>query len=172
MILWKPASLRQVFTTIPDRNSFGEVCLCNTCLQQVPNLTITSTKLKSTHLSTKQLDEAIQAIDQQLDKSHFFQDIKEGIHTYFYKYYKQRQSMDKQKEINSKLDQIIEKNTSNDSMTEDKFTELLEERNNDYNLDSILECNDLYEYDVVTVHDSHGRTDINSLKKILIRYSV
>ena len=27
----------QVFTTIPDRNSFGEVCLCNTCLQQVPN---------------------------------------------------------------------------------------------------------------------------------------
>ena len=49
----------QVFTTIPDRNSFGEVCLCNTCLQQVPNLTITSTKLKSTHLSTKQLDEAM-----------------------------------------------------------------------------------------------------------------
>ena len=71
----------QVFTTIPDRNSFGEVCLCNTCLQQVPNLTITSTKLKSTHLSTKQLDEAIQAIDQQLDKGHFSQDIKEGIHT-------------------------------------------------------------------------------------------
>ena len=65
MILWKPASLRQDFTTIPDRNSFGEVCLSNTCLQQVPNLTITSTKLKSTHLSTKQLDEAIQAIDQQ-----------------------------------------------------------------------------------------------------------
>ena len=57
-------------------------------------------------------------------------------------------------------------------MTEDKFTELLEERNNDYNLDSILECNDLYEYDVVTVHDSHGRTDTNSLKKTLIRYSV
>lgn len=109
MILWKPASLRQVFTAIPDRNSFGEVCLCNTCLQQVPNLTITSTKLKSTHLSTKQLDEAIQAIDQQLDKSHFFQDIKEGIHAYFDKYYKQRQSIDKQKEINSKLDQIIEK---------------------------------------------------------------
>lgn len=77
-----------------------------------------------------------------------------------------------QKEINSKLDQIIEKNTSNDSMTEEKFTELLEERNNDYNLDSILECNDLYEYDVVTVHDSHGRTDTNSLKKTLIRYSV
>ena len=49
----------QVFTTIPDRNSFGEVYLYNTCLQQVPNLTITSTKLKSTHLSTKQLDEAI-----------------------------------------------------------------------------------------------------------------
>lgn len=72
----------QVFTTIPDRNSFGEVCLCNTCLQQVPNLTITSTKLKSTHLSIKQLDEAILAIDQQLDKGHFFQDIKEGIHTY------------------------------------------------------------------------------------------
>ena len=44
----------QVFTTIPDRNSFGEVCLCNTCLQQVPNLTITSTKLKSTHLSKKE----------------------------------------------------------------------------------------------------------------------
>ena len=41
--------------------------------------------------------------------------------------------MDEQKEINSKLDQIIEKNTSNDSMTEDKFTELLEERNNDLN---------------------------------------
>ena len=41
--------------------------------------------------------------------------------------------MDKQKEINSKLDQIIEKNTSNDSMTEEKFTELLEERNNDLN---------------------------------------
>lgn len=77
-----------------------------------------------------------------------------------------------QKEINSKLDQIIEKNTSNDSMTEDKFTELLEERNNDYNLDSILECNDLYEYDVVTVHDSQGRTDTNNLKKTLIRYSV
>ena len=162
----------QVFTTIPDRNSFGEVCLCNTCLQQVPNLTITSTKLKSTHLSTKQLDEAIQAIDQQLDKGHFSQEVKEGIHTYFDKYYKQRQSMDEQKEINSKLDQIIEKNTSNDSMTEDKFTELLEERNNDYNLDSILECNDLYEYDVVTVHDSHGRTDTNNLKKTLIRYSV
>ena len=83
----------QVFTTIPDRNSFGEVCLCNTCLQQVPNLTITSTKLKSTHLSTKQLDEAIQAIDQQLDKGHFSQEVKEGIHTYFDKYYKQRQSM-------------------------------------------------------------------------------
>ena len=80
--------------------------------------------------------------------------------------------MDEQKEINSKLDHIIEKNTSNDSMTEEKFTELLEERNNDYNLDSILECNDLYEYDVVTVHDSHGRTDTNSLKKTLIRYSV
>ncbi|MBN2931678.1 MAG: DUF4177 domain-containing protein [Catenibacterium mitsuokai] len=80
--------------------------------------------------------------------------------------------MDEQKEINSKLDQIIEKNTSNDSMTEEKFTELLEERNNDYNLDSILECNDLYEYDVVTVHDSQGRTDTNNLKKILIRYSV
>lgn len=80
--------------------------------------------------------------------------------------------MDEQKEINSKLDHIIEKNTSNDSMTEEKFTELLEERNNDYNLDSILECNDLYEYDVVTVHDSHGRTDTNNLKKILIRYSV
>jgi len=27
-----------------------------------------------------------------------------------------------QKEINSKLDQIIEKNTSNDSMNEEKFT--------------------------------------------------
>ena len=80
--------------------------------------------------------------------------------------------MDEQKEINSKLDHIIEKNTSNDSMTEEKFTELLEERNNDYNLDSILECNDLYGYDVVTVHDSHGRTDTNSLKKTLIRYSV
>ena len=76
MILWKPASLRQVFTAIPDRNSFGEVCLCNTCLQQVLNLTITSTKLKSTHLSTKQLDEAIQAIDQQLDKGYFSQDIE------------------------------------------------------------------------------------------------
>lgn len=112
------------------------------------------------------------AIDQQLDKGHFSQDIKEGIHAYFDKYYKQRQSIDKQKEINSKLDQIIEKNTSNDSMTEDKFTELLEERNNDYNLDSILECNDLYEYDVVTAHDSHGRTDTNNLKKTLIRYSV
>ena len=162
----------QVFTTIPDRNSFGEVCLCNTCLQQVPNLTITSTKLKNTHLSTKQLDEAIQAIDQQLDNAHFSQDIKEGIHAYFDKYYKQRQSMDKQKEINSKLDQIIEKNTSNDSINEEKFTELLEERNNHYNLDSILECNDLYEYDVVTVHDSHGRTDTNNLKKTLIRYSI
>lgn len=80
--------------------------------------------------------------------------------------------MEEQKEITSKLDQIIEKNTSNDSMTEDKFTELLEERNNDYNLDSILECNDLYEYDVVTVHDSQGRTDTNNLKKTLIRYSV
>ena len=154
------------------QKQLGEVCLCNTCLQQVPNLTIKSTKLKSTHLSTKQLDEAIQAIDQQLDKGHFSQDIKEGIHTYFDQYYKQPQSMDEQKEINSKLDQIIEKNTSNDSMTEEKFTELLEERNNDYNLDSILECNDLYEYDVVTVHDSHGRTDTNSLKKTLIRYSV
>jgi hypothetical protein len=97
MILWKPASLRQVFTAIPDRNSFGEVCLCNTCLQQVLNLTITSTKLKSTHLSTKQLDEAIQAIDQQLDKGYFSQDIKEGIHTYFDKYYRQRQSMEEQK---------------------------------------------------------------------------
>ena len=84
------------------------------------------------------------------------------VDTYFDKYYKQRQSMDEQKEINSKLDQIIEKNTSNDSMTEEKFTELLEERNNDYNLDSILECNDLYEYDVVTVHDSQGRTDTNN----------
>lgn len=62
--------------------------------------------------------------------------------------------MDEQKEINSKLDHIIEKNTSNDSMTEEKFTELLEEKNNDYNLDSILECNNLYEYDVVTVYDS------------------
>ena len=153
----------QVFTTIPDRNSFGKVCLCNTCLQQVPNLTITSTKLKSTHLSTKQLDEAMKAIDQQLDKGHFSQDIKEGIHTYFDKYYRQRQSIDKQKEINSKLDHIIEKNTSNDSMNEEKFTELLEERNNDYSLDSILECNDFYEYDVVTVHDSHGRTDTNNL---------
>lgn len=162
----------QVFNTIPDRNSFGEVRLCNTCLQQVPNLTITSTKLKSTHLSTKQLDEAMKAIDQQLDKGHFSQEVKEGIHAYFDKYYRQRQSMDKQKEINSKLDQIIEKNTSNDSMNEEKFTELLEERNNDYNLDSILECNDLYEYDVVTVHDFQGRTDTNSLKKILIRYSV
>lgn len=128
--------------------------------------------MKSTHLSTKQLDEAIQAIDQQLDKGHFSQEVKEGIHAYFDKYYKQRQSMDKQKEINSKLDHIIEKNTSNDSMTEEKFTELLEEKNNDYNLDSILECNNLYEYDVVTVHDSHGRTDTNNLKKILIRYSV
>ncbi|MFR8978980.1 hypothetical protein [Catenibacterium sp.] len=86
--------MRQVFTAIPDRNSFGEVCLCNTCLQQVLNLTITSTKLKSTHLSTKQLDEAIQAIDQQLDKGYFSQDIKEGIHTYFDKYYRQRQSID------------------------------------------------------------------------------
>lgn len=94
------------------------------------------------------------------------------VDTYFDKYYKQRQSMDEQKEINSKLDQIIEKNTSNDSMMEEKFTELLEERNNDYNLDSILECNDLYEYDVVTVHDSQGRTDTNNLKKTLIRYSV
>ena len=45
-------------------------------------------------------------------------------------------------------------------------------KNNDYNLDSILECNDLYEYDVVTVHDSQGRTDTNNLKKTLIRYSV
>ena len=71
----------QVFTTIPDRNSFGEVCLCNTCLQQVPNLTITSSKLKSTHLSIKQLDEAIQAIDQQLDKGHFLKiSKKEFIH--------------------------------------------------------------------------------------------
>ena len=161
----------QVFTTIPDRNSFGEVCLCNTCLQQVPNLTITSTNWKVL-IFLQSTDEAIQAIDQQLDKGHFSQDIKEGIHTYFDKYYKQRQSMDEQKEINSKLDQIIEKNTSNDSMTEEKFTELLEERNNDYNLDSILECNDLYEYDVVTVHDSQGRTDTNNLKKTLIRYSV
>ena len=48
----------------------------------------------------------------------------------------------------------------------------LEERNNDYNLDSILEFNDLYEYDVVTVHDFQGRTDTNNLKKTLIRYSV
>lgn len=52
--------------------------------------------------------------------------------------------MDEQKEINSKPDHIIEKNTSNDSMTEEKFTELLEEKNNDYNLDSILECNNLH----------------------------
>ena len=29
-----------------------------------------------------------------------------------------------------------------------------------------------FEYDVVTVHDSQGRTDTNNLKKTLIRYSV
>ena len=59
--------------------------------------------------------------------------------------------MDEEKEINLKVDHIIEKNTSNDSMTEEKFTELLEERNSDYNLDSILECNDLYEYLLQTI---------------------
>ena len=80
--------------------------------------------------------------------------------------------MDEEKEINLKVDHIIETNASNDSMTGEKFTELLEERNSDYNLDSILECNNLYEYDMVTVHDYNGRSDTNSLKKILMRYSV
>ena len=80
--------------------------------------------------------------------------------------------MDEEKEINLKVDHIIETNASNDSMTGEKFTELLEERNSDYNLDSILECNNLYEYDMVTVHDYNGGSDTNSLKKILMRYSV
>ena len=69
--------------------------------------------------------------------------------------------MDEEKEINLKVDHIIETNASNDSMTGEKFTELLEERNSDYNLDSILECNNLYEYDMVTVHDYNGRSDTN-----------
>ena len=59
--------------------------------------------------------------------------------------------MDEEKEINLKVDHIIETNASNDSMTGEKFTELLEERNSDYNLDSILECNDLYEYLLQTI---------------------
>ena len=160
------------FIPIADRNSFGKVCLCNECLEKVPNLTIMASKLKSGYPSINQLDEGIRAIDKQLEKGNFSKDVIEGVHAYLDKYYKERKGMDERREINLKLDSIIEKKASNDSISEEKFTELLEDRNNHYDLESIIEGNDLYEYDVVTVTDHNGRTDISSLKKTLIRYSV
>lgn len=160
------------FVPVGDRNSFGDVCLCNECLEKVPNLTIMVSKLKSGNPSINQLDEGLKAIDKQLEKGNFSNEVIEGIHAYLDKYYKERQGMDERRGINLKLDNIIENKASNDSISEEKFTELLEDRNNHYDLDTIIEGNDLYEYDVVTVTDRNGRTNISNLKKALIRYSV
>ena len=146
------------FIPIADRNRFGNVCLCNECLEKVPNLTIMASKLKSSNLSINQLDEGLKAIDKQLEKGNFSKDVIEGVHVYLDKYYRERKGMDERREMNLKLDSIIEKKASNDSISEEKFTELLEDRNNHYDLESIIEGNDLYEYDVVTVTDHNGRT--------------
>ena len=66
----------------------------------------------------------------------------------------------------------LTKKASHESMSEERFTELVEDRNDHYDLESIIEGNDLYEYDVVTVTDRNGRTNISNLKKTLMRYSV
>ena len=160
------------FIPIADRNSFGDVCLCNECLEKVPNLTILVSKLKSGNPSIHQLDEGFKAIDKQLEKGYFSNEVIDGIHAYLDKFYKERQGMDERRKINLKLDSIIEKKASHESMSEERFTELVEDRNDHYDLESIIEGNDLYEYDVVTVTDRNGRTNISNLKKTLMRYSV